>query len=53
MISVLAVNEDETKPTVIWPITVLRGNNEAPSKKLVEDVLGLTDIECLQAFAIQ
>ena len=38
-VSVLAVNLDRTRPTVRWPITVLRDNNDAPSKQLVKDVL--------------
>ena len=31
-------------PNVRWPIIVLQGNNDAPSKKVVDDILGLMDI---------
>ena len=30
-------------PNVRWPIVILHGNNDAPSKKVVDDILGLMD----------
>lgn len=40
---VLAPNLDSTRPTVVieWPIAVLRGKHDAPSKNSVKDVLNL------------
>jgi hypothetical protein len=37
------IGDDSLTPTMVWPITVLHGN-DAPSKKAVEDILGLMDI---------
>ena len=34
----------DTEPTIMWPIAVLRGSGEAPSKKLVEGILARTDL---------
>ena len=39
-VMVLAVDSLSTEPMVIWPIAVLRGKRDAPSKEFVEDVLG-------------
>ena len=39
---VLAIVLDKgTTPTVIWPITVLRGKYDTPPKKVVDDILSL------------
>lgn len=43
-VSVLAISLDRTRPNVSWPITVLRDNNDAPSKQLVKDVLSRINI---------
>lgn len=44
-VSVLAVPGEFAEPAVIWPIAVLRRNNDAPpSKKLVDDLLARTDL---------
>lgn len=43
---VLAPNLDDKKSTVVveWPIAVIRGKDDAPSKKLVEDVLSQMNV---------
>lgn len=43
-VCVIAVRDKFPDPTVIWPITVLGCKNDAPSKKLVNDILARTDM---------
>ena len=43
-VTVVAIDHDVTEPTIMWPIAVLRGNDNAPTKKLVEDFLARTDM---------
>ena len=42
-VHMFSLRSNITRPTVVWPITELRANDDAPSKKLVEDVLRQID----------
>ena len=43
-VSVMAVNNGFTEPSIMWPLAVSYGSDEVPSKKLVEDILARTDL---------
>ena len=43
-VTVVAIDDDVTEPTIMWPVAVFRSDDDAPSKELVEDILARTDV---------
>ena len=43
-VTVVAIEHDFTEPTIMWPVAVFRSDDDAPSKKLVENFLARTDM---------